>query len=435
MAMQPGKLNNSWIYRLAIRLPISLRIFVFALAAYLTLALIQPPLEWSRVSENSYVAASVATGHGFSSPYLGPPYLVNTGPSALVPPLQPFLLAGIFRIFGVLSLASYQVAVGLNVLVHAISCVLLYWICKETFGNRQALFAALALGFLPLLTEPLVRLHLPGEHLFLPPNIVWNTHLTELAILLLIFVTLRQTHWSLYGIVWGASALTNPSVLALVPAFWGWRIRERRQWLDLVLTASTLVLCLTPWLIRNYMVFHRPVFLRDGFGIELRVGNQPGGKGRWTPQAHPAASEYELRRFAEMGELKYAEVSMHEALAVIRARPREFAINTGRRVVYFWLGPSPTGARLRWLKYLPLLTFCSFTLYGAIIALRNGNRKADLLIAVLVFFPLVYYLTHTTNDLGYQYPIQPEMIALAASVFVSLKAKKGNEPTSVLSHK
>jgi hypothetical protein len=71
--------------------------------------------------------------------------------------------------------------------------------------------------------------------------------------------------------------------------------------------------------------------------------------------------------------------------------------------------------------------FCSLTLYGAITTLKMGNRKAELLIAVLVFFPLVYYLTHTTNDLGYQYPIQPEMLALAASPFVSLKAKRGNE--------
>lgn len=214
-------------YRVHIRLSIPLRIFIFAFAAYLVLALIQPRREWSSVSENSYVAASLASGQGFSSPYLGPPYLVTTGPSALVPPLSPYLLAGIFRIFGVLSPASRRVAVGLNILVHAISCVLLYWICEEIFGNRVARFAALGLAFLPLLTEPLVWLRLPGDRLFLPPNLIWNTHLTELAVLLLIWVTLRQTHSSVYGMVWGASALTNPTVLALVPAFWGWRMREK----------------------------------------------------------------------------------------------------------------------------------------------------------------------------------------------------------------
>jgi 4-amino-4-deoxy-L-arabinose transferase-like glycosyltransferase len=429
MATQPVKLSSSWIEHLDVRLSISLRIFIFALAAYLVLALVQPREWWGTVPENSYVAASLASGHGFSSPYLGFPYWVTTGPSALVPPSSPFVLAGIFKIFGVLSNASHHVAVGLNIVVHAISCVLLYWICVEIFGSRKALFAAMGLALVPLLTEPLTRLDLPGERLFIPPKLVWNTHLTELAVLLLIWVTLRLANWAVSGIVWGASALTNPTVLALVPAFWGWRMREKRRWLDLVLTASALALCLAPWLIRNYLVFHRPVFLRDGFGIELRVGNQPGGRGLWTAAAHPSRSEYELRRFTGMGELKYAEVSENEALAVIRARPLEFAVNTARRVVYFWLGPPPTPTRLRWLrflKYLPALVFCLLTLYGAISALRNGNRKAQLLIAVLVFFPLVHYITHTSNALCYQYPIQPEMIALAVSPFVNLKSKGGN---------
>jgi hypothetical protein len=405
--------SNSWDDGRAIRWSISVGIVILALAANLVLALIQPREIWGTVPENSYVAASLATGQGFSSPFSGPPYLLKTGPSALVPALSPYLLAGIFKMFGVLSNASHHVAVGMNILVHAISCVLLYWICQEIFGNRKAPLAALGLALLPLLTESLVRLDLPGERLFIPPKLVWNTHLTELAVLLLIWVTLRRVNSFIYGIAWGASALANPTVLALVPAFWAWRTREKRQWLDLGLAASALALS-----------------LRDGFGIELRVGNQPGGRGLWTAAAHPSRSQYELRRYTEMGELKYAEVCRNEALAVIRARPLEFAINTARRVIYFWLGPPPTPVRLRtlrFLKYLPAFAFCLLTLCGAISALRTGNRKAQLLIAVLIFFPLVYYITHTGNDLSYQYPIQPEMIALAALPFVNLQSKRGDE--------
>lgn len=361
MASQTVKVGNSWIQHLNLPLSISLRIFILALTANFVLALIQPRQKWSSVSENSYVGASIATGQGFSSPYLGPPYWVATGPSALVPPVSPYVLAGIFKIFGVLNAPSHRVAVGLNILLHAISCVLLYWICEEIFGKRKGILAGVGLAVLPLLTEPLVLLHLPGDHIFITPHLIWNTHLTELAILLLIWVTLRHVNWAANGIVWGVSVLANPTVLAMLPAFWGWRMREKRRWLDLGLMAGTLALCLGPWLIRNYVVFHHPVFLRDGFGIELRVGNQPGGKGLWTPAVHPATSEYELRRFSEMGELKYAEVCKEEALAVIRARPREFGVNTARRVVYYWLGPPPTPTRLRrvrFLKYLPAFTFC-----------------------------------------------------------------------------
>lgn len=47
-------------------------------------------------AEMGWVARSVALGQGFSSPFLP-----NTGPTALVPPLYPYLLAQIFRVCGI----------------------------------------------------------------------------------------------------------------------------------------------------------------------------------------------------------------------------------------------------------------------------------------------------------------------------------------------
>src|SRR5256885_12413072 len=48
--------------------------------------------------EMGRVARSIAQGHGFSSPYDG-----NTGPTAWEPPLYPFLMAGLFKLFGICS--------------------------------------------------------------------------------------------------------------------------------------------------------------------------------------------------------------------------------------------------------------------------------------------------------------------------------------------
>jgi 4-amino-4-deoxy-L-arabinose transferase-like glycosyltransferase len=412
MEIASVNLRDSVIVRLAGRFSTSFWIFLTTFIVYLVLAVVQAPRDWSTMAENSYVAASVARGHGFSSPYLQP-----TGPSALVPPLFPYLLAGIFSVFGVLSHASYMVAVGVNIFLHASSCVLLYWIGRETFGHRIGLYAALGLGCFPLLAELFLRFA-PGAPLLIPPNLVWNTHLTEFVILLLIWLTVRQVNWFVYGAVWGVAALTNPTVLALVPAFWGWRMRERLNLRHLGMGAVALALCLAPWLIRNYLVFNQPVFIRDGLGIELRVGNQPGQKGLWDGDAHPASSKYELSRFAQMGELEYAKASQREVMASIRSRPLEFVGNTIRRVGYFWVGPPAETRRLRalvYLKYVPALVFVLLAFYGAIRAVQSGNRSSHLLFAVLIFYPLVHYLTHTSNCLAYQYPIQAEMLLLAMS--------------------
>lgn len=42
------------------------------------------------------IARSIAIGEGFSNPYGG-----NTGPTAWEPPLYPYLMGGVFKVFGV----------------------------------------------------------------------------------------------------------------------------------------------------------------------------------------------------------------------------------------------------------------------------------------------------------------------------------------------
>ena len=269
------------------------------------------------VGETCRIAASIATGQGFSSPFQEP-----TGPSALVPPVYTFLLAAIFRVFGVFTVASSWVAVAVNVLVHGWSCVV-YWVAGDIFGERTGRYAALALASFPLLFYPLVFLHAlvnvnsGGWGPFLPPNVMWNTHLLELAILLLVWLTLRPTHWALFGAAWGAAALIDPKVLAFAPAFAAWRLWHGERWRYLGLAAAVAAVCVAPWLVRNLLVFQRPVFIRDGFGIELRDGNQPGSRGLWSAAVHPAASRRELARVVELGEVEYARVAGQEAMVLI----------------------------------------------------------------------------------------------------------------------
>jgi hypothetical protein len=188
------------------------------------------------------------------------------------------------------------------------------------------------------------------------------------------------------------------------------------------LASAVAALCVAPWLVRNYLVFHRPVFIRDNLGIELRAGNQPGSRGLWSANVHPDNSAYELSRVVEMGEVEYARVAGREAMDSIRSRPGEFAGNTILRIGYFWIGGPLMSHRLhtlRFLKYLPQLAFSLLTLYGTFRALGRGNRKALLFAAVLLLYPLVYYITHTFGGFFYQYPIQPEMLALAMAAVVT----------------
>ena len=59
--------------------------------------------------EMGRVGRSIALGQGFSNPYGG-----NTGPTAWEPPLYPYLIGGVFKVFGVYTYASAWVLLSIN---------------------------------------------------------------------------------------------------------------------------------------------------------------------------------------------------------------------------------------------------------------------------------------------------------------------------------
>src|SRR6266700_8118469 len=68
--------------------------------------------------EMGRIAASIASGHGFSNPF-GP----QTGPTAWEPPLYPYLVAGVFRVFGIYSQTSAFVVLAINSVFSALTCI------------------------------------------------------------------------------------------------------------------------------------------------------------------------------------------------------------------------------------------------------------------------------------------------------------------------
>src|SRR5579863_3266142 len=82
--------------------------------------------------EMGRVARSIALGQGFSNPYGG-----NTGPSAWEPPLYPYLMGAVFKVFGIYSYASAWVLLTFNSLLASLTCIPIYWIAHRTLGERN----------------------------------------------------------------------------------------------------------------------------------------------------------------------------------------------------------------------------------------------------------------------------------------------------------
>ncbi|MGA1986903.1 MAG: glycosyltransferase family 39 protein, partial [Candidatus Sulfotelmatobacter sp.] len=94
--------------------------------------------------EMGRIAASLASGHGFSNPF-GP----ATGPTAWEPPLYPYLTAGVFLFFGVYSKASAFVLLTINSVFSALTCIPIFLIARRLFSEKVAVGSAWAWALLP----------------------------------------------------------------------------------------------------------------------------------------------------------------------------------------------------------------------------------------------------------------------------------------------
>ena len=162
------------------------------------------PTYLHRISEMARIAGSLATGHGFSSPFIEP-----TGPSAYVPPVYPLLLAGIFKLFGVYTAQSAFVSMAVNVLFSALTCLTLFYLGARMFGAGVGALTAWGWA-LNLYSIFFAEIH-------------WETCLSALLLSLLLLLALRLVHsssartWAGFGLLWGFAALTNTALVSFMP--------------------------------------------------------------------------------------------------------------------------------------------------------------------------------------------------------------------------
>src|SRR5260370_19064370 len=99
---------------------------------------------WRFGYETGRIARSIAQGRGFSNPLFG-----GTGPTAWMTPVYPYLLAGVFMLFGIYTNTSAIVLLALNSLTSALVCVLVFLIARISFGDRVAKWSGWAWVFFP----------------------------------------------------------------------------------------------------------------------------------------------------------------------------------------------------------------------------------------------------------------------------------------------
>jgi 4-amino-4-deoxy-L-arabinose transferase-like glycosyltransferase len=372
---------------------------------------------WEFGFEEGRIARSIAQGQGFGSPYYGG----NTGPTAELAPLMPYIVAGVFVLFGIYTKAAALVLLSLNSLLSALTCIPIFFITERSFGSRKARWAVWIWAFFPYAIN-------------FSANSMWDHALLALLMTCIFWFALslqdsvERLCWVGFGLLCGASALVNPVVLGVTPFLAGWACyrlqRKKKAWIPNALSAAlALTLVLTPWLIRNYRTFHHMVFLKDNLPLAFCVGNIGNSLHWWNGSAHPSGNARELEEFDRIGEQAYMAQKWSEARRFVADYPGVFIWRSARRFVYMWTGYWSVDRE--YLHEEPFdianIPFCTMTTLLAFIGLGKAFRKRASQAApcaiMLAFFPLVYYLTEP--DMAYRQPIDPEIVILASCAIVS----------------
>jgi len=363
--------------------------------------------------ETGSIAYSLVTGKGFSSPFRK-----ETGPTAWLTPVYPLLVAGVFRVFGIFTAKSFFAVVFLNALFSSAACIPLFLAGKKISGMGVASGAAWLWALYP-------------NAVMMPFEWVWDTCLAALLGAVLLWATLkladspqRTRDWCFYGLLWGFTLMTNPSLGLLLPFLLGWATYRGKRTAKLTLwkpalAAGLAILCCVPWTVRNYVVFHKFVPLRSNFPLELYIGNNNNYATRqfvWPPKI---TKERELLRYFRMGETAFMEEEHRKAMEFIRSHPGIAIELIGEKFVSFWTGVAEPVQVFKTTDSLLIRTLIGCNTLAALLALLGIAvliaRRSPYAIPTAAYplvFPWLYYVTHP--NLRYRHPIDPVILLLAA---------------------
>lgn len=362
-------------------------------------------------NEVGSVAAALAQGQGFCCVFHQP-----TGPTAWLAPVYPFFLAGIFKVFGTFTVASFYTAAFFNCVFSALVCWPLFYAALRIGKRATAAVAGWLWAIFP-------------SGILIPFEWIWDSSLSALLAITLLWAAFRladdsrRRNFILYGLFWGFCLLVNPALGAVFPFLLVWiyfRTNDspRRRLVDVALVVSLAVLVCVPWTVRNAVQFHRLIPIRSDYPFELWMGNNP----IYDPhsrQVNRITRYEEVHRYSQLGETAFLEEKGQAAKAFIRTHPALVLQLAVRRAVAMWVGTSTPWQDFRRADS-NVVRFVFFWNALTVLGVAAGpaclffTRRWFLLpvAAYPLAFPLAYYVTQVSLRL--RHPCDPVLALLMA---------------------
>ena len=350
------------------------------------------------------IGYNLAKGNGFmlDEPVMG----VNSKITSYRAPFLPFLLAGVYAVFG----HSYPVAKIMLSILGAFTCIVIYFIGKHTFDRKVGLLSALISCIYPFF------IYYTGYLLSETPFVMLVCMFTLSLILAREKGAYR--YFIMAGILLGLACLCKPIFLTIPPFILLWLIIVQRYRIQdslkrFVVIILAMILTIAPWTIRNYKVQHAFVPVTSSLGSVLWQANNPQAKGKTMGYL----MEWDSNELFE-SEDDLNSYYQNLALNYIKEHPKRFFCLAGIRFLEFW---KITSYRVSLAKNLGSImsygVILLFFILGVALSLRYW-RKTLLLIMIIIYYTLIHLVFLAT--VRYRMPLEPFLIVFAAYAILQI---------------
>ena len=349
---------------------------VVRLAALAVFGLHPDTLEYERQ------ARSLLAGEGYR-------YFVNGTPHlALGPPLYGFLCAGLYHVWDS-PLSVLLIQIGASALIP----VVIARIAREIGMDRRLQWVAA----LPAVVHPGLIVY--AVHKLHPLSLdALLLSLTVLNVVRLASPSSRAAYVRA-GLTLGLTTLSRGTVAMFAGPAAAWLVwiaperGRRRAVAGIAVLLGVAALVILPWTVRNYIVFHRFVFITTDTAELFWRGNNPVATGsanlpdgRRIILGAPEAFRRELLSRDELGQF---DLFRETAFSFVREHPREFVGLLVRKWVSFWWFPATSGLKYPHAWLLLYAAYYVVLLTGAILGVvaawrRSGCETRQRLVLVLM---------------------------------------------------
>jgi len=378
--------------------------FVVSLLLHLLIVVIlghyKQPLIW----ESGGIAENMLKGKGFCISYARP-----DEPTSWQAPGYPFLLLIMWKIFGqtqnaYLILSLFQ-ALLISTIVFPVGSLTERW-----FDIRTAAIARWIACFMPLYGWYPTRI--------VQASLVMTLHPWLLYGWLILANNESRSGWQIFlvGLLTGIGGLFQPIILmpfGILTIICGFKqlIRGHTKAFWIIISTGIIVLLsITPWTIRNYYVHGKLIPIKNSFGKELWMGNNPHATGSAFVEggiditiAYPPAS---YKMIGHVSEIELMDALFKESVHYIIQDPAAFIWRFIKKVMWFWSAVPKSLLRSTgdaeaikfWYLHVGYWSFFLIMILASRLFGGRFHREYALCLLIYVFvYSIIYGLTIVGN--------------------------------------